>query len=211
MSRWIDKVAGKIGRLAITNLMKYIVVSMAAVFALDMVFDGLLSSYLIFDKAAIFRGEIWRLVTFIFLPANYSLILIIFTLYFYWMIGVALEREWGVAKFNLYYVTGILGTIAAGLITGYATNQFLNLTLFLAFAILFPNFEIRLFFILPVKIKWLAYVDAVYLAWLLIISSWPGRIALLVSLANLALFFNQDACTLIKNIKRRREWRNHFH
>ena len=107
-------------------------------------------------------------------------------------------------------MTGILGTIAAGLITEYATNQFLNLTFVLAFSILFPNFEIRLFFILPVKIKWLAYVDAAYLAWLLIISSWPGRIAS-VSLANLALFFSQDACTLIKNIKRRREWRNHFH
>jgi hypothetical protein len=210
MNRWIDKVAGKIGRLAIPNLMKYIVVCMAAVFAMDLVFDGMLSGYLLFDKAAIFRGEIWRVVSFIFLPASYSLLFIVFVLYFYWMIGVALEREWGVAKFNLFYWTGILGTLIAGLITGFATNDYLNMTLFLAFAILYPEFEIRLFFVLPVKIKWLAYLDAAILLWMLIMNSWPGRVALLVSLANLALFFGQDAIMQIGNLRRRRQWRKHF-
>lgn len=210
MNRWIDKVAGKISRLAIPNLMKYIVITMAAVFAMDLFFYGLLSSYLIFDKAAIFQGEVWRLITFIFLPASYNLFFIVFVLYFYWMIGAALENEWGVAKFNLYYWTGILATIIAGLITGYATNGYLNMTLFLAFAILYPEFEIRLFFVLPVKIKWLAYIDAALLLWELIFNSWPGRIALLVSLANLTLFFGQAACMRLKNLWRRRRWRNHF-
>ena len=190
--------------------MKYIVICMGAVFVMNLVFNGMLSGYLIFDKAAIFAGQVWRLISFIFIPINSSPLFIIFALYFYWMIGEALESEWGVAKFNIFYLTGMIGTIIAGLITGFATNHFLNLSLFFAFAILFPNVELRLFFVLPVKVKWLAYLDAAYFAFLLVMSDWPQRIALLVSVANIALFFWDDARTRIVNIKRKREWRNHF-
>ncbi|MEA4889185.1 MAG: rhomboid family intramembrane serine protease [Clostridiaceae bacterium] len=207
---WFDKLAIKMRRLAIPSLMKYIVISMGAVFILDFVFSGLLSTFLMFDKAAIWRGQIWRLISFIFIPIDSSPVFIIFTLYFYWLIGESLEREWGVARFNLFYLIGIIGTIIAGLITGFATNYYLNLSLFFAFAILYPNVELRLFFILPVKIKWLAYLDAAYFAYLLIISGWPQRIALLVSLANIALFFWKDACNQINNLRRRRQWRNQF-
>lgn len=210
MKAWFDKLSRKMRFLAIPSLMKYIVICMGAVFVMNLVFNGMLSGYLIFDKAAIFAGQVWRLISFIFIPINSSPLFIIFALYFYWMIGEALESEWGVAKFNIFYLTGMIGTIIAGLITGFATNHFLNLSLFFAFAILFPNIELRLFFVLPVKVKWLAYLDAAYFAFLLVISDWPQRIALLVSVANIVLFFWDDARTRIVNIKRKREWRNHF-
>ena len=210
MKAWFDKLSRKMRFLAVPSLMKYIVICMGAVFVMNLVFNGMLSGYLIFDKAAIFAGQVWRLISFIFIPINSSPLFIIFALYFYWMIGEALESEWGVAKFNIFYLTGMIGTIIAGLITGFATNHFLNLSLFFAFAILFPNVELRLFFVLPVKVKWLAYLDAAYFAFLLVMSDWPQRIALLVSVANIALFFWDDARTRIVNIKRKREWRNHF-
>lgn len=205
-----DKLASKMRRQAIPSLMKYIVICMGAVFVLDIIFNGLLSKYLLFSRAAIWGGQLWRLVSFIFIPINSSLLFIIFTLYFYWLIGEALERQWGAPRFNLFYLTGIIGTIIAGLITGFATNYFLNLSLFFAFAILFPDFELRLFFVLPVKVKWLAYLDAAYFAYMLIISSWPQRIALLVSVATIVLFFQKDARNRIVNIQRKREWRKHF-
>jgi hypothetical protein len=210
MNTWMTKAASKLKRLAIPNLMKYIVICMGAVFVLDLVFSGRLSDYLVFSKTAIWQGEVWRLITFVFLPLNSSIIFIVFSLYFYWLIGSALEREWGEAKFNLFYLTGIVGTIVAGLITGYATNYYLNLSLFFAFAILFPNFELLLFFILPVKVKWLAYLDAAFFVYMLVISGWPERIALLVSVANIILFFQKDARRRIANIRRKRQWKNHF-
>jgi len=105
-----------------------------------------------------------------------------------------------------------LGTIAAGLITGFTTNVYLNLSLFLAFAILYPNFELRLFFILPIKIKWLAIVYTVFLVIALIFNTWSGRIALLVSLANIILFFGKDFIGHIKNRHRKAQWkRNNNH
>ncbi len=210
MRNWIDKVANKMRGIAIPGLMKYIVISMGAVFVLDLFSSGMLSGLLAFSRAGIMAGQVWRVISFIFIPIGSSPLFIIFVLYFYWMIGEALENEWGIARFNLFYLTGIVGTIIAGMITGYATNHYLNLSLFFAFAILFPNVELRLFFILPVKVKWLAYVNAAYFVWQLIISSWPQRVALLVSVANIALFFWPDFYNRIKNERRRREWRNHF-
>ncbi len=207
---WYDNLTNRMRRIAIPSLMKYLVICMGAVYVFDLFFAGQLSRYLVFSTAAIMNGQIWRLISFVFIPISSSPLFIIFVLYFYYMIGEALEREWGAAKFNLFYLTGILGTIAAGLITGFATNHYLNLSLFFAFAILFPEFELRLFLVLPVKVKWLAYLNAAYFAYMLIVSRWPQKIALLVSVINIILFFQNDVRNRIANQKRRREWRDQF-
>jgi len=210
ITMWIDKLAYKLRRFAIPSLMKYIVLAMGAVFVLDFVFLGRVTSLLAFSRAAIMSGQIWRILSFIFIPVDSSPLFILFALYFYWLIGEALEREWGAAKFNLFYLTGILGSIAAGWITGFATNHYLNLSLFFAFAILYPEFELLLFFVLPIKIKWLAVIDAVYFVYLLIVSGWPQRIALLVAIANILIFFEKDVRNRIHQYRRRQQWRNHF-
>lgn len=207
---WYDKLTNRYRRLAIQSLMKYIVICMGAVFILDLFFAYQLTGYLLFSKAAIMEGQIWRLISFIFIPISRSPLFVIFVLYFYYMIGEALEKEWGAAKFNLFYFIGIAGTIVAGLITGFASNHYLNLSLFFAFAILFPNFELRLFFILPVKVSWLAYLNAAYFLYMLIVSGWPQRIALLVSVANIILFFQNDVRNRIAQNRRRRQWRDNF-
>ncbi len=210
MSQWIDRIATRMRRMAITSLMKYLVICMGAVFVLDLFFFGQLSDLLVFRRDAILNGQIWRLITFIFLPIISSPLFVVFVLYFYYMIGEALENEWGVARFNLFYFTGLVGTIIAGFISGFATNHYLNLSLFFAFAILFPETELRLFFVLPVKVKWLALLNAAYFGYQLIVASWSFRLALLVSIINIILFFHSDVRRRLKNERRRREWQKYF-
>ena len=180
---------------------------MALVYIADMVLlmenGKSLSNVFFFDRSAIFSGQIWRLLSFIIVPPASSIIFIILTLYVLWMLGTALESEWGSFKFNIFYLCGILGAIGAGMITGYATNIFINMSIFLAFAILYPNYLFRLFFVIPIKVKYLAYLDAAFLIFLLIISSWTEKIALVVSMLNILIFFWRDLWDGLKLLFRR--------
>lgn len=209
----INRLQRKFGRYAIRNLMLYIVIGMAAVFLVDMIVYPVTgfsaSRFLAFNRSAILRGQIWRLVTFIFIPPNSSLLFILFSLYFYWMIGTALQQQWGNFRFNLFYLCGMIGSILAGLLTGYTTNTYLNMSLFLAFALIYPDFTVMLL-ILPVKVKWLALIDGVMLLLMLLTESWAGRLAVVMSLANLALFFWKDAVQLFKNAYRRYQWKKNW-
>ena len=128
-------------------------------------------------------------------------------MYFYWLIGSGLEREWGSFRFNVFYLCGAIGTIISGLITGYVGNTYLNFSLFLAFALLYPDFQVMLFFILPVKMKWLAWLDVAFLALEFLRSSWSGKLAILFALANILLFFGKDFWQFIQNQIRRYQYR----
>lgn len=194
MERFLSRLEKKMGRFYISGLMKIIVFGMAGVFLLDLFFSRSVtaSDLLSFNKALILQGQVWRLVTFVFIPEGTSPIFIFFTLYFYYLIGTALENRWGSRRFNLYYLIGILGADLGGMLTGYGTSHYLNLSLFLAFACLYPDFEILLFFVLPVKIKYIAYLDAAYLAYRLFFLSWAGRGSVLLSFLPFFLFFGED-------------------
>lgn len=213
-SNWIYRLERKFGRYAIRNLMTYTVAGMGIVFVLNEMSSafirGGLAQYLIFNRAAISRGEIWRLITFIFIPPNASMLFILFSLYFYWLIGNALQNYWGSFKFNLFYLCGMVGTMLSGLITGYATNSYLNLSLFFAFALLYPDFQMMLFFILPIKIKYLALLNATFFVLSFFQVTWAGKLALLVSLLNLALFFWKDLVNRIHQWRRRRAFKDAF-
>lgn len=214
MDNWISKLERKYRRYAIRNLMTIIAAGMGIVYLIDMLAFPMLhfslSSLLSFNRSAIQHGQIWRLLTFVFIPPNANMLFILFSLYFYWLIGSALENQWGSFRFNLYYLCGVIGTAVSGMITGYATNYYLNLSLFLAFAILWPDFEIRLFGILPIRIKWLALIDAVALLWMLIGEGTAGKIALLVSMANLLLFFSGDLIAMAKQWYRRYQFKKNW-
>ena len=130
----------KLRRYAIGNLMKYIVIGQGIVFALMYIWPTLgyrLYSLISLTRAGLMRGQIWRLVTFVFTPPSSSPIFILFALYFYYMIGLGLENQWGKVRFNLYYGVGMLGSIIAALITGYGSNMFLNLSRRGAVSVLF--------------------------------------------------------------------------
>jgi hypothetical protein len=200
----------KLGRFAIPNLMLIIVIGTALVWLLETIVyqqtGMVIRNWLVFNRQAIFKGEVWRLITFIFLPEDTNLMYLAIGLYLNWLIGDALETEWGSFRFNLFYFSGILGGIASGLLTGFATNYYLNLSLFLAFAILNPNFKLYIFFFIPVKVKWLALLDGVLLLLQFMLPIWQIRIALLMSLVNLILFFGKSVLDKIKNFFRRRKY-----
>lgn len=204
LNEWLNKLERKFGRFAIPNLMSIILVGMIVIFCGDFLMEfnpnldedvamgGAVSSLFNFDLAQIKAGQIWRILTFVFLPPSTGILFAVFAFYFVWLIGITLENQWGSFKFNIYYLLGIIGTIIVGCITGSATNVYLNLSMFLAFAILFPDFEVLLFFFIPIRIKWLALLDAAGLIMVLIFGSWPVRFLLLASLLNLVVFFGKE-------------------
>lgn len=197
--KWLYKLEWKYGRFAIPNLMLAIVLGMLTVFLGDLFFPQLgLSSYLYFDRELLLTGQVWRLLSFIVLPPPSTPLFILLALYFYYTIGQTLEHAWGSFKFNVYYLCGILGAILAGMVTGFAENAYLNLSLFLAFAALYPENQIRLFFILPIKIKYLAYLNGAFLLIAFIFGGWSTRAAIIMSLVNFFLFFGGDFISFVK-------------
>ena len=191
----------KLRRYAISDLMKYIVIGQGIVFALLYIWPTLgyqLYSLITLTRTGLMRGQIWRLVTFVFVPPSSSPIFILFALYFYYMIGVGLENRWGKVKFNLYYLVGMIGSIIAALITGYADNTFLNLSLFFAYAALYPDEQVLLFMILPIKMKYLALVDAALYLYSFIVGAASTRITIVLCLLNVALFLGGDIINTIR-------------
>lgn len=191
---WLDRLEKKLGRFAIPNLMTYIVLINAVVYALDyMASGGLLSSNLMLVPELVARGELWRLLTFVFIPPGSSPIFIFFVLYFYYLVGNGLEQEWGSFRFNIYYFFGIVATIVGSFITGMgATASYLNLSLFLAFARIYPNYEILLFFVLPVKVKYLGWLNWAFIAYTVAVMPLPAKIAAAASVVNYLVFFGRD-------------------
>ncbi len=195
MDRLLARLERRIGRFAIPNLAFVIVAGMAVVFVLGMIrprFEGLLT----LDLAQVRHGQVWRLITYLFLPPPGDMcglprpIVMLFVLYFIWLIGTNLENEWGAFKFNAFYLIGMVGTTIAALVTGGAVgNTFINESLFLAFATLFPDFVVYMFLIIPVKVKWLGILAGVLLVWQFISGDWVARAAIFAATGNYVLFF----------------------
>lgn len=197
----MDKMEKKLGHIGIKGLMTYIVGLNAIVFVLTYLdTTGAFFSKLVLVPQLVLQGEVWRLITFILIPPTTSLLWLVFALYFYYMIGSSLENEWGTFKFNIYYFTGVVATIAGSFLTGSpAIPVYLNLSLFLAFASIFPNYQIMLFFIVPVKIKYLAWLDAAYLGYTLLVGSLPVKVMVAASILNFLLFFWRDLYTTLRS------------
>ena len=200
----VDRFCARHPRFGIPNLMLYIVIGNVAVYLLSVLTranDIGALSFLAFSLRGLLRGEVWRIITFIFVPGFTSPFWLIVSLYFYYWIGSTLEREWGTARFNLYYFSGtlltVLGAVLASLITGQvdllvAGTTYVNLSMFLAFAVLFPDMQVLIFFILPVKMKWLAWLDGALFALNVVLSlikgDWVGVILPIVALLNFLVF-----------------------
>ena len=177
-------------------------------------------SFLTFNLNALLHGEVWRLVTFVFVPGYASPFALLIGLYFYYWIGSTLEQQWGTAKFNLYYFSGmlltVLGTVAASLISGnyyltVAGTTYVNLSMFFAFAFLFPNAQVLLFFIIPVRMKWLAYLDGALFAFQIFRAigahNWAGAVLPVVALLNFAVFIWPEVHYLKARTRQRTSYR----
>ena len=190
----LQKLERKFGRYAIHQLMVYIVGINALVYMLRY---GMPESDAIgrlwLEPRLILRGEVWRLFTWIFIPPAASILWIFFILYLSYMVGMGLEQAWGSFRFNVYYLTGMACTVLAAFIVGDGTTAvYLNLSLFLAFAYVYPDFEILLFFLIPVKVKYLAWMNWAFVAFTVLTAPLPGKAAAVVSVANYFLFFGSE-------------------
>lgn len=209
--RWIDKLERKYGRYGIPNLTVLIIVCYVIGYALEMMNSRLLS-YLCLSPGLIMKGQIWRLVTWIISSPGSSNLLLFFIsiMFFYYPLGNALERTWGSFRYTLYILMGmfftVLGAFLVYFLTGgligsglYAidgriyTTYYISLSVFLAFAMTYPDMQILLWFVIPIKMRWMAYVYGAIILYNVISDVrggyWFMAIPILASLLNFVVFF----------------------
>ena len=190
-------------RLGIPGLMRYIVGANAVIYLLSLFARGGSLNFLCMDPASVLRGELWRIVTYVLLPTNGGIFLVI-SLFFYYWLGESLERLWGSTKFTVYYVSGTLLTALASLlaylIDGISVPVYgavyVNTALFLAFALNYPDAMVNIYFIIPVKMKWLAALEGILYALSVVTAiaarMWGQALMPIVALLNLFVFFTPD-------------------
>lgn len=191
-TRWLDTLCIRNRSKGIPNLMLYISIGSAFIYLMTAM-DPSYALYrlLCFDRSAILRGQLWRLVTFVIAEPGglgaLNMLLTLISLYFYWQCGNLIERQIGTFKFNLYYLSGVLLMDIAGLITGLSLDaSSLNLTLLLAFALLYGEARILLMMIIPIKAKVIGWVYIALLLYQFVFTLSPIP---LVPLIPLVLFF----------------------
>lgn len=186
---WLSRMETRFGDWALPRLSAFIVAMNAAVWAFSLA-DPAFPALLRLEPSLVLSGQLWRLATFLFIPPTLAPLWAILWFYILFVYARALEEEWGDFRFNAFYAIGAASTVAASLALGAGlSNVPLNATIFLAFARLFPEFEILLFFVLPVKVRWLALAAWAGLTLQLLFGNWPSRLALGAGLLNYALFF----------------------
>jgi len=189
---WLDKLERRIGFIAIPGLIR-IVVGMSALVFILVYLDPRYVSVLDLDPAMIRGGQVWRLFTYIFIPQTLSPLWIVFVLWFLWWIGEGLERAFGAFRLTLYFLIGMIGTTIAAFFFGNTfANSMLIASLFYAFARFYPDEVIYVLFILPLKIKWVAWVMALFLFIGLFVGTMAYRMAVLAALSNYLIFFGPE-------------------
>ena len=213
LSNWINKLERKYHNYAIPELTKIMIITYIIGYILN--FVGL-SGFISFNPYLIMHGQIWRVITWVLMPPSSLDLFTVIMLFFYYSLGTALERTWGDFRYNVYILSGLIFTIigsflvyfvgqATGLasfngmvldartygylISASVSTYYINMSIFFAFAASYPDMQIMLYFIIPLKIKWIAYLDAVFIAYRLVVAPWYAKIVILVSLLNFLLFY----------------------
>jgi len=193
---WIDRAEAKFGHLAIPGLLRYVAALNALCFILIKV-NPHFSEFLFLSPALVMQGQVWRLATYIFIPVIGGVFpdwlgAAMYILYFIW-IGDGLERAMGEFRVTLYYLLGMIGTTIAAFLTNTDSSGFLlNTTLLFAFARFYPETTIYLFYVLPVKVKWLAWISGVFVLFGFVGGPWGYRGAVIAALTNFLVFFGRE-------------------
>ena len=197
----LNKLERKYGRYAIHNLMKYVVMLYGIGLVIGTIAPGLYNIGLSLNFDMIKKGQVWRLITFIIPNVSiYDILFVALAAYLYYMIGNALERAWGAFRFNVYFFSGVIFNILASwityLLTGVSLSPSLDYvygTMFFAFAALYPNTQFLLYFLIPVKAKYLAWFDAalyiIMVIQYIMSKNYYAIIPVVVSMANFLIFF----------------------
>ena len=203
--KFIDKLERKLGRFGIPNLTIYMIICYVIGYALMIVNPGILN-WLSLEPAYILRGQVWRLVTWVLYPPSTSGVLwfAIAVLFFYYPIGTSLERTIGTFKYTLYILSGVIFTILGAFILYFLlggnvlvgnvfSTYYISLSTFLAYAMCYPDMQVLLMFIIPVKMKWMAIFYVVIVVYEMIqyimAGAWYLVIPIVASLLNFIIFY----------------------
>ena len=212
----LDRLERKLGRFAVPNLMKYICVMYALGFMIQISAPEFYYYYLDLDPEAILHGHIWRILTFlIFYPASTgfgSIFWAIIGIMVYYSIGRTLEYLWGNFRYNFFFFSGVILYNVAGiliyLVTGVSLQlnpTYMGFSIFLAYALTLPDTVFYLYFSIPIKAKYLAVLETLLYLYLLVVSpSLGGKLSIVLSFANVLIFFilmNQGKRKNIFNIR----------
>lgn len=207
MDRYIDSFCRKHPNFGVPHLMKYLTIANVVMWVVSLV-NAKMLSYMVFNPYMILHGQIWRIISFVFIPPTTGYLALI-SFYFYYVLGNMLERSWGSAKFSLYVFTGIVLSVITGFILYIfrinisLSAHYIYLSLFFAFAALFPDMQVLLFFIIPIKMKWLAIVDAVYFVAEIVSLPFPAKLVPVIAILNVFLFCGEDILDAFGIRKRR--------
>ena len=206
LNKKIDMCCYRHPRFGIPNLMLYIVVVSLAVWLLSIMDSSkTLLSYFAFSPELILKGQVWRLITFMFIPQDLSMWALLFFYFYYW-IRRTLEREWGTPRFNIFSFSGVILTIIYGMVIYFITGQsasigtyYIYLSMFFSFATLYPDTQVLFMFIIPVKIKWLAYINAAFFVFEMLATKFPFNLLPLIAMLNYLIFFGSDLISSISS------------
>lgn len=196
--RWIDKLERRWGRYGIPNLMNIILVGQLIAWVIVMVINQNFYYAITLNRTSLMSGQIWRVVTFLFVPPLSTGIQLLLTLYFRWWVGNSLQRAWGDFRFMMYILVGMVGALAACLITGSAGASGIFLSLFFAYAWMWPEQQVLLFFILPIKMKWMGIAAAAMWVLEFLTGNFASRVSLLFGIAGFLAFFGGEMFTTAK-------------
>ncbi len=211
------KIEQRFGRYAIRDLMNYIVAMYVVGMVLQYINPLFYYQWLSLDPAAILHGQIWRIVTFLIWPPFGDLLSNAIMIYLYYSLGKTLERVWGSFRFNAYFFVGVLGHVLAALVLYLLfdmrvimSTTYLNMSLLFAFAATFPDLQFMLYFIIPIKAKWIGLIYGFFAVMGMVTGTTADRVEIILSLLNFILFFlmTRDFRRINpKEIKRKQEFK----
>ncbi len=206
----LDKLQRKFGRFALPNVTVSLICCQVVVYVLAGLGNQALADRLTLIPQLVLQGEVWRLFSFVFVVLQgVSPIWAFFFWYLFYLMGTTLEQSWGAFRYNVYLLIGWTTTVAATFVAGWitpgvaASPEFLQASVFLAFAYLYPDFQLMLFFLLPVKIKWLALLQCLGYGLALLTGGWLSRMLVIASIANFLVFFGRDLVRRMRTGHRR--------
>ena len=210
----LSRLERRFGRFAVQNVTVILIVGQVFLYVAQIISPpnggfNVLDNVRLYP-AAVLNGEVWRLITFVFDPPLTDPIFVFFFWYLFYLMGTTLEAGWGTFRYNLFLLIGYLASVATAFAIYFATgvnmpanNGFLYGTVFLAFARLYPDFVMYIFFILPVKIRWLALIQWFGYAYGFIFGDWMAKGMIAASVLNYFLFFGRDIWRDMKQGHRR--------
>ena len=209
MNNWLNRLERKYGRYGIPNLTNILVGGQILVLAIELFVNQTISVWLSLSRYLLLSGQIWRIITFVFIPSyGGSILSAVLGIYFTWFIGTALEREWGDFRYTVYLLSGVLGTVLGCLLTGVTASTYcLSLSLLLAFAMLYPEVQVLLFFVIPVRVKYFGLFAAAMWLFSFLTAGWLYKVSYLLSMLGFVLFFGPQALRSVRAWIRREQWK----